>query len=395
MGLYLRKSFRAGPIRFNVSRSGIGVSGGVKGARLGSGPRGTYIHGGRYGLYYRKNLKSPNSQNRANSDGQDNATVLLLIIGAAAGIWLLTWLIDNPKIFIAGVAVIAGSALIHTTIQLNRKKHLKSYKNILDSVFVSSHEELPSATQIANIRDLQKNLPKNTASLSTTKSIETDIYHAILDKILDDGFITDEEANIIATAEDVLHLELGTQINIKKEIFSSAYLEAIQDREITEKELNKLHNLIKGLAIPQNEIQHELEIVNDIVDAQKLQIPLPPVPESDLVVRIQKSEKAFYQAPGSVLSKRKSRNTESGYEYVTRREGTLVVTNKRVLLVGEGTTEIRFNDIEDLDVDIDQEYVEITKSGSGRPVILKIERPFVIAKIIFLLTNAEDNKNIK
>jgi Protein of unknown function (DUF4236) len=32
MGLYLRKSFRAGPIRFNLSKSGLGISGGVKGA---------------------------------------------------------------------------------------------------------------------------------------------------------------------------------------------------------------------------------------------------------------------------------------------------------------------------------------------------------------------------
>ncbi|MFH2055810.1 MAG: DUF4236 domain-containing protein, partial [bacterium] len=54
MGLYLRKAFRSGPVRLNLSKSGFGLSGGIKGARVGIGARGTYIHAGRGGLYYRK-----------------------------------------------------------------------------------------------------------------------------------------------------------------------------------------------------------------------------------------------------------------------------------------------------------------------------------------------------
>src|SRR5436190_21348307 len=56
MGFYLRKSVRVGPFRFNLSKSGVGVSAGVKGLRLGSGPRGNYVHMGRGGLYYRASL---------------------------------------------------------------------------------------------------------------------------------------------------------------------------------------------------------------------------------------------------------------------------------------------------------------------------------------------------
>jgi len=56
MGFYIRKSFRVGPVRFNLSKSGIGTSVGVKGFRLGTGPRGSYVHMGREGLYYRKSL---------------------------------------------------------------------------------------------------------------------------------------------------------------------------------------------------------------------------------------------------------------------------------------------------------------------------------------------------
>lgn len=56
MGFYIRKSLRAGPLRFNLSKSGIGVSAGIPGFRVGTGPRGNYVHLGRGGVYYRASL---------------------------------------------------------------------------------------------------------------------------------------------------------------------------------------------------------------------------------------------------------------------------------------------------------------------------------------------------
>jgi predicted RNA-binding Zn-ribbon protein involved in translation (DUF1610 family) len=56
VGFYIRKSVKAGPFRFNLSKSGIGVSAGVPGFRIGTGPRGNYIHMGRNGIYYRASL---------------------------------------------------------------------------------------------------------------------------------------------------------------------------------------------------------------------------------------------------------------------------------------------------------------------------------------------------
>src|SRR3954466_8187512 len=66
MGLYLRKSIKVGPIRFNLSSSGVGVSAGIKGFRVGTGPRGNYVQMGRGGLYYRTTLGgSASSPSRA------------------------------------------------------------------------------------------------------------------------------------------------------------------------------------------------------------------------------------------------------------------------------------------------------------------------------------------
>lgn len=56
MSLTFSRSVRFGPVRFNFSGSGIGVSSGIKGLRIGTGPRGAYISAGRGGFRYRTSL---------------------------------------------------------------------------------------------------------------------------------------------------------------------------------------------------------------------------------------------------------------------------------------------------------------------------------------------------
>ncbi|KAI3591784.1 hypothetical protein D9X30_3309 [Cupriavidus sp. U2] len=56
MGLSYRKSISAGPFRFNISGKGVGVSVGVPGFRIGSGPRGHYVSVSAGGFTYRQSL---------------------------------------------------------------------------------------------------------------------------------------------------------------------------------------------------------------------------------------------------------------------------------------------------------------------------------------------------
>lgn len=67
MGFYVRKSLRAGPFRFNLSKSGLGVSAGVPGFRVGTGPRGNYVHVGKGGASYRATFgaRQPTAQAQA------------------------------------------------------------------------------------------------------------------------------------------------------------------------------------------------------------------------------------------------------------------------------------------------------------------------------------------
>lgn len=80
MGFYIRKSLKFGPLRLNLSKSGVGLSAGVKGFRFGSGPKGNYVHIGKGGIYYRQSVNNrlqqkPNTNQVNNRQHYEHETV--------------------------------------------------------------------------------------------------------------------------------------------------------------------------------------------------------------------------------------------------------------------------------------------------------------------------------
>jgi len=54
-----KKSIGAGPLKLNFSKSGISYSFGVKGARVNTGPKGTFVSLSAHGITYRKKISVP------------------------------------------------------------------------------------------------------------------------------------------------------------------------------------------------------------------------------------------------------------------------------------------------------------------------------------------------
>lgn len=65
MSFYLRTSIGVGPLRMNMSRSGLGASVGVPGFRLGARPRSTYVSLGGGLVCYRATVRSPRGSSAA------------------------------------------------------------------------------------------------------------------------------------------------------------------------------------------------------------------------------------------------------------------------------------------------------------------------------------------
>lgn len=82
MGLYIRKSISFGPLRFNLSKSGVGLSVGVKGLRMGTGPSGNYVHMGRGGIYYRAPLPDLSSHSSSSNLASQTSTRLEIESGS-------------------------------------------------------------------------------------------------------------------------------------------------------------------------------------------------------------------------------------------------------------------------------------------------------------------------
>ncbi len=77
MGFTFRKSFKIGKlINLSVSKSGIGVSAGVKGFRIGTGPKGNYVSMGKGGIGYRKYFggKKKTSDKKKTTNKATNST---------------------------------------------------------------------------------------------------------------------------------------------------------------------------------------------------------------------------------------------------------------------------------------------------------------------------------
>lgn|SRR5574341_218570 len=102
MGWFFRKGFNFGPFRINFSKSGIGGSVGVKGARAGINARGNrYVNLFRRGIGYRKEFGDSEAGEGRSRKRRDNAigwprTIFLLGIGFAAG--LLVGLLYGPDL---------------------------------------------------------------------------------------------------------------------------------------------------------------------------------------------------------------------------------------------------------------------------------------------------------
>ncbi len=62
MGWLYRKSVSAGPFRINFSKKGTSYSMGVKGARINTGPRGTYVSLNAHGISYRQKIPAAGSR---------------------------------------------------------------------------------------------------------------------------------------------------------------------------------------------------------------------------------------------------------------------------------------------------------------------------------------------
>lgn len=394
MGLYLRKAFRFGPLRLNLSKSGLGISAGVTGFRLGAGPRGTYLHAGRGGLYVREFLgASPRAHaipDRTGSPVASNppsprgVTVTAKRYGSLAFLPLLLGILFAFVMLGAGVpvlaAIVAAAGVVLSLAMLwadtAYQRRLSAYTSRVLALFQLTPPLPAGPTQVLlRLRQEGHFRPEH------LQAIHFAGFRALLEAIMEDGVIADVERQQIAKATSLLGLCREDAHSAKVEAFRRHYLACVSDRDLTPEEEARLDGFRAALAIPPEAVRDELAMLTEFRAARRIRDG--KVSEIPVDITLQQNEVCYHRTLAQVLETRalrsytmnRVRHKEEGL--VPTKAGTLYVTSKRLLLVGNGATAYSLRKVLDVEVDPDAKRITVTLDGRQRPIVLAVPDPLI------------------
>jgi hypothetical protein len=357
------------------------MSTGIKGLRVGTGPRGTYIHGGRHGLYYRQSLgTSSQGSSRSGQSTQDNNGALIFILAAAAIFLLLVF----PKALAwigGGILIIAALWGAEKIFMSLRSQKAKNYIALLNTLTETPTQEALASIKQARERD---RLPQNEIGPATATAYQELIKNYLAqpgaDALLGQGFLSVAE-----------QLGLNSEEAQKGEIdaFKELTWSMLADQELTHDEEAALKQAQEKLAIDDSAIHDELNAIAEFQRARDIDTSELPVISTE--AKLQKDEICHYEAKGSLQKKqtRKARGEVQTEEFVPVHEGNVLITSKRILIIGEGTNSIKHEKILEVEADYDEKRITIVKDGRQTPLFLSVPHPIFAGKIIEYLSAKE------
>ncbi len=406
MGLYLRKAFTFGPLRLNLSKSGVGVSAGIKGFRIGTGPRGAYLHAGRHGLYLREplHLSAPTPEPRemprpaspsASTEAptatigagitlESGPTVYALRVhvkryGVAFPMTCLIGGVLTLFAFLAGGLAAgifsalgaAGLAGFIWAADSAYEERLNTYVNRLCTAF-NLRPPLPQSavSSILHLRAEGHFLSDHLLALHRF------IYMTLLGWFMQDGKIEEQEKNTLERTKSLLGLSAEETQQAKVRAFQLHYLKVVSDHDLTEAEEQTLGHFRDVLQIPDHALEEELHTIAVLRKVREVRAGKgQPI---EVEIKLQKEEVCYHRTTGQQLEKRvlrsytinRERQKEEGL--VPTKKGDLYITSKRLLLVGDGATSFPLDRILDVEVDADQNLLEVTVDGRKTPVYLTV-----------------------
>jgi len=430
MAFYLRKAFKVGPLRLNLSKSGLGLSAGVTGARIGLSPKGAYVHGGRHGIYYRKYLK----KGKGNPTGSRPVTKSSSTLAPTSYIpneteVLKQWrssgthysLVDTNVTFSNSLAtqkapykapddylpnptsykgpskmvlVLSTLAffvtLYFSTVSMAVPFFLIgcaafTYRMMNDRAYAQAEKALTDITirteQIQGFPDsamaMINRLPKRWKYWVSVK----------LQIVLSELAMRHQEIDMNALFQSLdsrLLIDSDTVAHIRGSIFSMILDEMLSDHQLDEKEDLAIKRILGSSGLDKSSIDRESTRINHYrILKEAISEKLKPI---EVDIPLVQGEVAYFEVtPVRLLTERvqnrfqrnRIQYVEMGYE--VELEGRLVLTDRRVLLIDSGSREYRINQILDITTDPDAGIIELTMSGRQTPVILSSQNLMVLA----------------
>ena len=414
MAFYIRKAFKTGPIRLNLSKGGVGLSGGITGARVGINSRGTYVHGGRHGVYYRKymtqerNINFSTRKNVKYSDPSHHPTKTNFLFRDTGVTYcsksakLRNLSRKEPALPSSKLLTLPNKFIIGFTLFLLFFSliNFKTWLAIVASIVVLlclgwiglNYFWLKRADNA--LKEITKRTNDNNEL--KLKGFLIDIYlpnrwriwlNSHLHLIIGELAIRHEELDTLSTFQ-ILDEEVPLDIEIA-EIYRASILgnlidEMLEDHHLSEEEELEFRHLLDQLKIPKSLIINELERLDYYSQIRK--IIERPFEKIDPGIPLVRGEDAYDVIPQARLLNeqiiRRFQHNNIQYRelgFKIESEGKLIITNRRLLLIGSGTSQYRLNRLIDITADPDTAIVELIFSNRKSPVLITVKEPLFLA----------------
>jgi len=386
MGFYIRKAFSSGPIRLNLSKSGLGLSVGVPGFRVGAGPKGVYTHAGRYGLYYRKYMGKGGGRAAAPAGGKVERLVVAegyegeQIHQAEPGAFR-----EFPPVSRAWLVLFPVYLVLAFMAWIDKSRAVEYAGEVEAAMIKAAAEGRDPGPEVEALKSRYK-IPEYARAWAH----EVVLQH-VLAGVLADWEVTEEEAKVLAAVDSMLGIPPERGKELKADWYRAAYMDAVADRELDEDEQMRLEAVRRGLGLPDRVIADELETVERLARIRKIREgELTPVECSCPL----KNETCFFQGRGKKLGLSTVASYQrQGVKYkdkglLAKKEGVLLITDKRIMIVGDGTYSIPVNRVLDIEVDLDSNILIITRDDRKKPVYLSTPETMVAGAVVERLLNA-------
>ena len=415
MGFFIRKAFRAGPIRFNLSKGGVGVSAGVTGARLGLNRNGTYIYGGRHGIYYREQLNpgkkntsvtvsekaTGNEPQKGPSDSNDifvdtgvtYPSVYDLIephpfpdlkeISKAYKSPLL-WIIliifllipfayqEEPLLWI-----IPGVILLIILYLFSKDRKWRSHGKEMIEELASQFEKAPEELSLNRMHSFVDKAPAKYIN-----RFLPDLYAVMIQIILEE----DDNAHVFAFNKFEKQIPVSDEFidMTKKAILTSRMDVALQDQLLSLDQEQEIRELIKKLHLDDQFIFEELQYL-DLASTIRKEMESALV-ETEASIPMVRGEICFAEFDNVRLLEERviERFQQNRVQYrkigfEIQLEGKLILTDRRLVVLGQGSREYRMNQILDVITDVETNIIELVISDRKNPVYITHPIPLLIS----------------
>jgi hypothetical protein len=242
-------------------------------------------------------------------------------------------------------------------------------------------------------RDARNVLALRAAALSwipetTADEFEAAYSGAVADSVADQEVTPDEMRRLGLMAKGLsLPVDVVKRANLNG--FLQGFSALVADHKLTTDEEGKLTRLREVFKVPDSAIQTQLAKVDQLRRAR--QVSESPLVAIDTTAKVRKGEESYHTTEVREMKERVARTwVEDGERRTERqlqdvRSGTLYVTNQRLLLVANGTTNIKLDSILSLSVDL-QTYgdgvLSLIVDGRKSPYYFVFPEPYVTLAFI-------------